>query len=258
VSITDGSFTVGGIPFADWFNTQIVGRTDFAFPIDGDQFKIVFDHVSDLWAPDLSIEQFVAFFCIFLNETGGSFRPIAEMGGPKYCFETSVGGVPGRKLSYNEGPLNRLAGDQLVERGIIEESLRAAWNGKVWPSASADVYAAARECDFFKFRGHGLIQTTWWKNYVAQVDPLLAAAGLPSCDEMTTEQLDQAILSTPSVYLGMVKAFFQKMPLAFAAVDQRNWAPVGMHVSGSSIYGKGIYTRRCSLLFAEMQKAGVA
>jgi hypothetical protein len=255
--IITGSFLVGGVGFPDWFNTQVYGKPDFHSPIDGDQFTTIFDHVADLWAPEISVEQFVAFFCIFYNETGGSLKPIAELGGPRYCFETHLPGG-GSKRSYNTAP-NRLAGDQLVERGVtLSDAQRIAWNGKVWPGGDADLLAHAEECDFYKYRGRGLIQTTWRSTYLAQVDPLLLAAGFPSCDAMSTADLDAAVLRTPSVYLGMVKAFFAQMPTAFAAVDRRQWAPVGAHVSGSPAYGAGIYTRRCSMLCAAMDAAGVA
>lgn len=254
-TITSGRFTVGGQSFVDFFNATMVGRPNFHARIDAAAFCDVFGNLPLLWAPEVSVERFVALFAIMYNETGGSLRPIAEVGGPRYCFETAIPGTGGHKASYNRHP-NRLAGDQLLARGIIDEGARAAWNGTTWPAASEDVYAAARECDFFKFRGRGFIQTTWWTTYEQQIDPLLALAGLPTCDAMSNDELDTAFLNTPAVALGAVKAFFERIPVAFDAVERLQWAPVGTAVSGSKAYGEGVYSARCGSLWTAMRTAG--
>lgn len=248
LAITSGDFRVADKGFVDWFNATLAGRGDFQRHLEPAPFCDIFDHVADLWAPSLTLAQFVAFFCLMYNETGGTLRPIAEVGGPAYCFGTAGG----KKASYNRHP-NRLAGDQLLERGIIGADDVAAWNGTTWPAgAPADVLAAAEECDFYRFRGHGYLQTTWRTTYLAQVNPLLEAAGFASCDDLTTAELDASVLGTSSIALGMVRAFFlaSPMPAAFAQVDHVPpvWAPTGTHVSGSAAYGTGIYTRRCHAL----------
>lgn len=256
-TISSGDFEVANQSFPDWFNDHVRGTGDFISRINGDAFKVVFDHTADLWAPELTVPQFVAFFSIFYNETGGSFRPVAEYGGPAYCFGTTMPG--GRtKASYNRKP-NRLAGDQLLESGVIQQRDVAMWNGTIWPAlAPIEQRTAAEQCDFYKFRGHGYIQTTWRPAYLQQVDPLLQAAGLPLCDDMMTAELDAAILNTPSVSLGMVKGFFSQptMKAAFAQVDALAWASTGTHLSGSSAYGMGVYTMRCRTLYNALVKAG--
>jgi hypothetical protein len=252
--ICSGDFLVAGQDFCTWFNTTMHGKPGFPNVVNSEGFRAAFDNVADLWAPSITLAQFVAFFCIFYNETGGTFRPVAEMGGPKYCFETKLPGG-GTKQSYNKSP-NRLCGNQLAARGAGGDV--AAWNGQEWPGGAAA--KAAEQCDFFKFRGRGLIQTTWRPTYLAQVDPLLKKLGLKSCDEMTTEELDEAVLKNPAVYLGMVKAFFSEpsMAEAFAKVDQSPpvWAPTGTRVSGSAGYGNGLYTQRCQSLYEAMKAAG--
>ena len=257
--IVSGEICVGDQAFADWFNAALARRGDFLRPIEDGAFRGVFDHVGDLWAPAITLAQFVAFFALFYNETGATLRPLAELGGPQYCFETHLPGGAS-KLSYNRHP-NRLAGDQLLERGLIGPADVAAWNGIVWPAGAPDeVKKAAEQCDFFHFRGRGYIQVTWRTTYERDVDPLLAAAGLGSCDSMTTAELDAAVLGTPSVSLGMVRAFFQvpTMTTAFALVDRATplWAPTGTHVSGSAAYGNGLYTRRCQALYQALLAAG--
>lgn len=254
--ICSGDITVAGQDFVEWFNGALHGKPGFPNVINAEGFRAAFDNVGDLWAPSITLAQFVAFFCIFYNETGGTFRPVAEMGGPKYCFETKLPGG-GTKQSYNKSP-NRLCGNQLAAQGLGGDV--AAWNGQVWPGGPAP--AAVEQCDFFKYRGRGLIQTTWRPTYLAQVDPLLRAAGLKSCDEMTTKELDDAVLKNPAIYLGMVKAYFSEpsMAAAFAKVDQAPpvWAPTGTRVSGSAGYGNGIYTQRCQTLYEAMKAGGYA
>jgi hypothetical protein len=258
--IQSGDIRVGGEDFSAWFNASVRGEGGFNTPIVDEHFRGVFDNVADLWSPSLTLAEFVGFFCIFYNETGGTMQPIAERGGPRYCFETRLPGG-GAKRSYNEAP-NRLAGDQLAVQGVISDPRDiAAWNGKAWPSSAPDeVKTAAEQCDFYKYRGRGLIQTTWRQTYIAQVDPLLAQAGLRCCDAMTSEELDAAVLQTPAVYLGMVKAFFQapRMAAAFAKVNQSTplWAPTGTGVSGRSAYGNGLYSTRCRSLYQAMTAAG--
>ena len=206
----------------------------------------------------MTVQEFLAFFGIFYNETGGTMVPRGEMGNAKYMFEAK----PKVKVSYNTGKGNRRAGDQLQARGVISDPAEiAAWNGEIYPeSSSAAVKAAALECDFYKYRGHGFIQTTFHDAYVSTVNPALKAAGYSKmCDDMTAAELENVIKTDPKVSVPMVRSFYKsycsKMMPAVNA-DPPSWTAIGKRVSGGDAYAK-LFQWRCSTLFAAMQKAGI-
>ena len=277
--MTSSNIFVGGKHFVDWFNqdlrplypgnhpTLLLWKKPapmFPANVNKANFVKVFDNISQLWAPQLTVPEFLAFFGIFYNETGGSMQPIGEVGSAKYMFNAT----PGGKASYNTGG-NRKAGDQLAGgdgpyKGnpvITDQAQIDAWNGTVYPDdASDDVKKAALQCDFYKYRGHGFIQTTFHNAYVATVNPALQAAGYgKTCDDMTMEELENAIKTDPKVSLPMVRSYYKSncaKSMAALSTDPPDWTPIGTRISGQKPYGQ-LYQWRCQTIYEAMQKAGI-
>lgn len=76
----------------------------------------------------------------------------------EYFFEPN----PSGKNSYNGVNGNLKAGDQLKNNGVINTPADVTlWNGTVYPdSQPSAVKQAARDCDFYRFIGRGLVQIT--------------------------------------------------------------------------------------------------
>jgi hypothetical protein len=264
--VKSSNITVGGKHFVDWFNqdfkpqypgdhpTLLLWKKPapmFPSKVSKASFCTVFDNVKYLWAEEISLQQFLGFFGIFYNETGGSLQPIGERGSEKYMFEPT----PGGKASYNKGG-NRPAGDLLKGMGAIsDDDVVAAWNGTKYPDDSG-IQDKVHECDFWKFRGHGLIQLTFRSNYKSHCEPALLANGYKSVDDHTASELEKIIMTDPKIYLAMVKSFFNGIKSAFAKVDDNQFAETGKRVSGQTPYGE-LYEWRVLTLMDAMQKAGV-
>jgi hypothetical protein len=158
------TFVPGFPKFHPTIRIQGVAQLSFPAPrpnFDPLQFNKLFNDIPK-WAgaPEITIEEFVAVFLIFANETGGSFKPIAERGSLAHMFYLN-----------NKGG-NRPAGDQLRDRGIVTDPAAiAAWNavGHINPrtnqcdnfpgtSPGGPTDADVAECDFDKYRGRDFVQ----------------------------------------------------------------------------------------------------
>ncbi len=258
--VKSGNVLVGGKHFADWFNddfrplhpgnhpTLLLWKKPapmFPGKVNKRNFQTVFDNVEHLWAKQLSLQEFLGFFCIFYNETGGTLEPISERGSEKYIFEPSAAG----KASYNTSKMNRPAGDLLAAMGAISGDRVAAWNGSVYPDDTG-IKEQVHECDFWKFRGRGLIQLTFRENYKKHCEPALKENGYKGVDELREQDLGQIIHDDPRIYL-----FFQGIKSAFAKVNDNHFLETGRRVSGQTPYGE-LYEWRCLTLMDAMQKAG--
>ena len=263
--LKSGNVQVAGKHFADWFNndfkplypgthpTLLLWKKPapmFPSKVNKQNFQTVFDNVEHLWAKELSLQEFLGFFAIFYNETGGTLEPLSERGSEKYMFEPT----PGGKASYNTSKMNHPAGDKLKQMGAIGDDKVAAWNGSVYPDDTG-IRDQVHECDFWKFRGRGLIQLTFRDNYKAHCAPALQKHGYKGIDELSERELGQIVHDDPRIYLAMVKSFFGGIKSAFAKVNDNHFVETGKRVSGQTPYGE-LYEWRCLTLMDAMTKAG--
>jgi hypothetical protein len=263
--VKSGDVRVGGKHFADWFNedfkplypgnhpTLLLWKKPapmFPGKVNKKNFQTVFDNVEQLWAKELTLQEFLAFFCIFYNETGGTLEPLVERGSEKYIFEPT----PGGKASYNTSKMNRPAGDRLKAVGAISDDKVAAWNGSSYPDDTG-IRDQVHECDFWKFRGRGLIQLTFRDNYKTHCEPALQKGGYKGIDELSERELGRIVHDDPRIYLMMVKSFFGGIKSAFAKVNDDQFVETGKRVSGQTPYGE-LFEWRCLTLMDAMTKAG--
>ncbi|WP_312403740.1 hypothetical protein [Rhizobium sp.] len=186
-----------GAHFIEFFNTKVAGKAYWAGKkIQGTNVTQNFDVYwrSCIADAPLSLMQFIAYMAVFINEINGNLRSKTETFGSadhpgiSYLFDvvtiTSPGGRKWRKKSYNTRPGNYTVHQQLNEALFLKErqGLKFAaelsnttdqvWNGTSYPknhfptSGNLEESGIILEADFFKFRGRGLIQTTWRANYL--------------------------------------------------------------------------------------------
>ncbi len=195
----DGFFNAAtGQDFVSWFNDHHAGKGSWAqqggFHAGVIQagaqvaFQHFCDHLPTIFGGPASLEEFLCLTSIVINETA-SFLPISELVGTTghpgiaYAFDE----IQGLKRSYNIEPLNRLAGDLfrdpqfLSAHGNKPQAPQVAnttdprWNGTAYPQGEFPISTdpgesgIILEADFYKFRGRGLIQTTFRSNYAGLI-----------------------------------------------------------------------------------------
>jgi hypothetical protein len=236
-----------------------------SFPAPGSSFSTqgfrkLFDDLPK-WAGtnELTIEEFVAVVLIFANETGGGFKAVAEKGSLSHMF-------------YLNKPSNRIAGEQLLARGIITDpDLVKAWNAVGIPdgkggcsnfpgtSPSGPTDADITECDFNKFRGHGFVQLTFVDLHKRFLEPALLAAGLPDIEVMTSAELDDAVLNNEQVFYGMLSNYLQSLRSQWSLTNSEQWRQWGLAVAGQGNTGYGdLFQFRAENLFARLMQAARA
>lgn len=155
-----------------------------------ERFANFWDHAPALFGGPPSLLQFLSLMSIFINEVRGHLFSVTEAygrtghPGVAYLFDA----IPGLKVSYNNPnparPDNIPAGDLFhdpifiaahrerpLAARLTRTAKRSAWNGTNYAltgerTNGGDVETGfIAQADFMKFRGRGLIQTTWRSNY---------------------------------------------------------------------------------------------
>ncbi len=247
------NFTVSGVSFPEWFNAKFKGNALFP-QINVANFKTVFGTNFEKLTgkKEISLTEFCGHVAIILNETGGTFKPLREMGGPAYCFNTVMPKGQTKK-SYNIKP-NRLAGDQLKEWGVISTPEDVAlWNGTVYPTtAPANVLEASQKCDFYRYRGYGFNQLTFKDAYERCVQPLLPKP----MDSYSVEEFEKT-LNDFGLACAVFHNYVNTSPVgkkAMVAIEQGDFRPYGMMVSGGWVgYVNNHYLPRCNGIYTALQ-----
>ena len=196
-----------GAAFIPWFNTKIANRDAFKDKsIAGAHLQERFDSFWNGYAQagPVSLTEFIAYMCIFINERNGELVSKSEGFGFRghpgiaYLFDSfeivTSGGRSFHKASYNKAP-NKTAGALFKDADFnaahgaepmgaqLKNNQDQVWNGQTYPqerfptSGDPAVDGYILETDFFKFRGRGLIQTTWRANYIELVNTVQTYTG---------------------------------------------------------------------------------
>jgi len=194
----DALAACGQDSFYAWYNARFKGHPAFPkkhFPAeDTDAFRKAFTTFWDLISlafgrESISGLEFCALMGINLQEASGNLAGKNEMvngsdvphPGLAYAFDR----IPNKKHSYNNGGSNRtclaLFSDALFLKAHRQKAgadailnrptgIDPKWGGDTWPAGVPTTPDAAMngfvmEADFYKFRGRGVIQTTWRAGY---------------------------------------------------------------------------------------------
>ena len=300
--------------FVSWFNARHAGKGAWArrggfhegviqSGADAREgFRLFCERLSVIYGRPASLDEFLCLASVVINETA-SFRPITELVGSQghrgiaYAFDA----IPGLKRSYNLAPLNRLAGDlfrdpvflaahghrALADR--VANTSDARWDGQAYPQddfpTSTDPGATGiiLEADFFKFRGRGLIQTTFRSAYKELIkfiqdsdsnhpvmqeyrqawsgkDPDTVATISSNTDWDRLFGQTDCIVPMAAVRIHSAGAgnylFVSDDEAIFGSEDLRSAFMVGRRVSGSADYGR-LFRERVLQLRADLPREAV-
>ncbi|WP_156312114.1 hypothetical protein [Methylobacterium platani] len=193
--------------FYDWFNATFHDVPDVAQRHPSPDTALKRKNFSDFWdqiqvvfgKDSINALEFSALMAVNLEESRGNLSASPEemngMDHPHPGLAYAFDRIPGLKQSYNlpndrQNPPNRTAlalfqdpdflrahKDRAGSASVLERSggIDPRWGGDIWPSDVPAWVDPARngfimQADFYKFRGRGVIQTTWRSDYRSLIE----------------------------------------------------------------------------------------
>ncbi len=246
-----------------------------------------------------NIWQFLVITSIMINETGGTFVPVSEKGDLKYMY--GING--GLKRSYNSYKANKSVYELLNTELFIETHKHTPfdeyviqsgksndeWKSETYPNEAPikpSEGGIMAEADFYKFRGRGLIQTTFRDNYIPLIEAIINYRGENSiineqknkwairynndvqkiATASTNSNWDDLFMKTEMEFAALgVKTFFDKRT---GCIDLKNGDHliknktagslyyVGLQVGGSDNYGQ-VLRARVLQIYEAMKEGGI-
>jgi|GEM_PF-3036034 len=200
----DALFASHGGFFA-WYNTNLAGTSAFVHrgkvqnnAMMQQNFDQFWDQIPETFGlPQISMIEFCALMSVNIQESSGDLTAAPEgmngQSGPHPGLAYAFDRIAGLKTSYNEAPnktaltlfndpLYRKQHDGLAGSTTVLNKpggVDQAWGGQSWPASypstrvDPSINGFVMEADFYKFRGRGIIQTTWRSDYKLLVNYIL-------------------------------------------------------------------------------------
>jgi hypothetical protein len=182
--------------FFAWYNRALSSTSAFRHRGKARDDAAINQHFKEFWdqtavvfgAAPISLIEFCALMAVNIEETTGDLTAAPEevngMNHPHPGLAYAFDRISGVKQSYNKPP-NKTAHELFSDAGFVAAhgalpggraildrlgGIDPAWGGDTWPPGldarpDATVNGFVMQADFYKFRGRGVIQTTWRSDY---------------------------------------------------------------------------------------------